>query len=74
MHDKIPEGIRSIITAPSQQEAERLLKLKVEGYMKSASFLVELMKGALTKKYTILKPPIGQRRRLRIANMLERAN
>ena len=74
MRAKVAEDIRSILTAPSRREAERLLELTVEGYRKSASRLAEWMEGALPEGFTIFKLPIGHRRRLRTTNMLERVN
>lgn len=74
MRAKVAEDIRSILTAPSRREAERLLELTVEGYRKSASRLAEWMEDALPEGFTIFKLPVGHRRRLRTTNMLERVN
>ena len=74
MRRKVAEDIRSILTAPSRQEAERLLELTVEGYRKSASRLAEWMQNALPEGFTVFMLPVRHRRRLRTTNMLERVN
>lgn len=74
MRAKVAEDIRSILTAPSRGEAERLLELTVEKYGKSASRLSSWMQSALPEGFTVFMLPQGCRRRLRTTNMLERVN
>jgi len=74
MRTEVAEDIRSILTAPSRDEAERLLDLAVDKYAKSASRLSSWMQSALPEGFTVLTLPQRYRRRLRTTNMLERVN
>jgi len=74
MRAEVAEDIRSILTAPSRDEAERLLDLAVEKYAKSASRLSSWMQSALPEGFTVFMLPQRYRRRLRTTNMLERVN
>ncbi len=74
MRAKVADDIRSILTAPSRQEAERLLELTVGRYSKSASRLADWMQTALPEGFTVFMLPNQHRRRLRTTNMLERVN
>lgn len=74
MRAQVAEDIRSILTAPSRDEAERLLDLAVEKYGKSASRLSSWMQSALPEGFTVFMLPQRYRRRLRTTNMLERVN
>jgi transposase-like protein len=74
MRAKVVEDIRSILTAPCLNEAERLLDLTVEKYSKSASRLSSWMQSALPEGFTVFMLPQRHRRRLRTTNMLERVN
>ena len=74
MRAQVAEDIRSILTAPSRDEAERLLDLAVEKYAKSASRLSSWMQSALPEGFTVFMLPQQYRRRLRTTNMLERVN
>lgn len=74
MRAEVAEDIRSILTAPSRDEAERLLNLAVEKYAKSASRLSSWMPSALPEGFTVFMLPHRYRRRLRTTNMLERVN
>ena len=70
MRAEVAEDIRSILTAPCREEAERLLDLAVEKYAKSASRL----SSSLPEGFTVFTLPQRYRRRLRTTNMLERVN
>lgn len=74
MRAKVAEDIRCILTAPSRNEAERLLDLAVEKYAKSASRLSSWMQSALPEGFTVLMLPHRYRKKLRTTNMLERIN
>jgi len=74
MRVQVAEDIHSILTAPSRDEAERLLGLAVEKYAKSASRLSSWMQSALPEGFTVFMLPQRYRRRLRTTNMLERVN
>jgi len=74
MRAEVAEDIRSILTAPSRNEAERLLDLAVEKYSKSASRLSSWMQSALPEGFTVFMLPRRYRRRLRTTNLLERVN
>jgi putative transposase len=74
MRAPVAQDIRNILTAPSRDEAERLLNLAVEKYAKSASRLSSWMQSALPEGFTVFMLPHRYRRRLRTTNMLERVN
>lgn len=74
MRAEVADDIRSILTAPSQQEAERLLEITVEKYRKKSSRLADWMQSALPEGFTVFSLPNSHRRRLRTTNMLERVN
>jgi putative transposase len=74
MRAAVAEDIRSILTAPSRSEAERLLDLTVTKYSASCSRLAQWMQSALPEGFTVFMLPKNQRRRLRTTNMLERVN
>ena len=74
MRAEVAEDIRSILTAPSRDEAERLLDLAVQKYAESASRLSAWMQTALPEGFTVFMLPQRYRRRLRTTNMLERVN
>jgi transposase-like protein len=70
----VAEDIRSILTAPAREEADRMLELVVNKYRASASKLASWMQSALPEGFTIFMLPQRHRRRLRTTNMLERVN
>jgi putative transposase len=70
----VAEDIRSILTAPDREQAERLLEQVVEKYRPSASRLAAWMQTALPEGFTVFMLPQRQRQRLRTTNMLERVN
>ena len=74
MRAKVAEDIRSILTAPSREEAERMLELTVDNYRGCASRLASWMQSALPEGFTIFMLPQRYQRRLRTTNMLERVN
>ncbi|MBW2108893.1 MAG: transposase, partial [Deltaproteobacteria bacterium] len=57
MRVQVAEDIHSILTAPSRDEAERLLGLAVEKYAKSASRLSSWMQSALPEGFTVFMLP-----------------
>ncbi|OQX63803.1 MAG: hypothetical protein B5M56_01780 [Desulfococcus sp. 4484_241] len=71
MRAKVTEDIRTILTAPSREEAERLLDLAVKKYAKSASRLSAWMQSALPEGFTVFGLPGRYRQRLRTTNMPE---
>jgi transposase-like protein len=74
MRAQVAEDIRCILTAPSRDEAERLLELTVDKYSKKASRLASWMQSALPEGFTVFLLPQQHRKRLRTTNMLERVN
>ena len=74
MRAKVTEDIRTILTAPSREEAERLLDLAVKKYAKSAPRLSVWIQSALPEGSTVFGLPRRYRQRLRTTNMLERVN
>lgn len=74
MRAKVAEDIRSILTAPSREEAERMLELTVDNYRGCASRLASWMQSALPEGFTVFMLPQRYQRRLGTTNMLERVN
>ena len=74
MRAEVAEDIRTILTAPSREEAERLLDLAVKKYAGSASRLSAWMQSALPEGFTVFTLPRQYRPKLRTTNMLERVN
>lgn len=74
MRAMVAEDIRSILSAPCRDEAERLLELAAEKYDKSASRLSSWMRSALPEGFTVFMLAQRHRRMLRTTNMLERVN
>ena len=74
MRSQVADDIRSILTAPDREQAERLLAQTVEKYRPSASRLAEWMQNALPEGFTVFSLPQRHRQRLRTTNMLERVN
>lgn len=74
MRAAVAEDIRSILTAPNRNEAERLLALAVNNYENNASRLAAWLGDNLPQGFTVFMLPPRHPRRLRTTNMLERVN
>ena len=74
MKRKVASRIRAILTAPDQNEAERLLKAFIRDYQKSAPKLVNWAKTALPEGFTVFAFDENLRKRLRTSNVVERLN
>jgi transposase-like protein len=66
--------LRAIFHAPSREEAERLIRLAVEKYERSAPRLAEWIERNVPEGLTVFAWPVALRRRLRTTNLLERLN
>lgn len=74
MRKAVADDIRGIFNASDRGEAERLLKLAVEKYKKTAPRLASWMEANIPEGLTVFRLPTSHRRRLRTTNMLERLN
>ena len=74
MKKEVAERLRSVFTAPSEEEALRLLDLFLCEYREKAPDLVSWAETAVPEGLTVMTMPASHRRRLRTVNMLERLN
>ena len=74
MRKEVAEDMRNIFNTPNREEANRLLKLAVVKYEKTAPQLSQWMENSIPEGLTIFKFKTGHRRRLRTSNMPERVN
>ena len=74
MKAPVAEDIRNIFNAPNRVEADRLLKLTQEKYVKIAPKLSEWMEVSIPEGLTIFHFETRHRKRLRTSNMAERVN
>jgi len=71
---EVATDLRAVFHAPSREEAERLIRLAVEKYERSAPRLAEWIERNVPEGLTVLTWPVALRRRLRTTNLLERLN
>jgi len=74
MREEVAQDIRTVLTAPKLEEAERLLEITVKKYDTKAPRLAAWMEDNLPEGFTVFSLPTAHRRRLRSTNMLERLN
>lgn len=74
MKQEVAEVIRNIFNAPNREEANRLLKLAVIKYEKTAPQLSQWMENSIPDGLTIFNFKSEHRLRLRTSNMAERVN
>ena len=74
MKQEVAESIRSVFNAPNRAEADRLLKMAITTYEKTAPKLSEWMEGNLPEGLTVFKFKASHCRRLRTSNLAERVN
>ena len=74
MKREVAADIRAILHANSLEEAERLLKIAIKKYEKSAPRLSEWLEENVHESLTVMQLPEPQRRRLRTSNIAERVN
>ena len=74
MKKEVAEDIRIIFNAPNREEADRMLKLMIAKYEKTATQLSEWMEHAIPEGLTVFRFRSSHRRRLRTSNMPERVN
>lgn len=70
----VAADIRAIFNAPSEEEAQRLLKLTIAKYANTQSNLAAWMEDNLPEGFTVFKLPSHARRRLRTSNAAENLN
>ncbi len=74
MKKEVAERIRSIFTAPNDEEALRLLSMFYKEYREKAPDLVSWAETALPEGLVVMKMPSNHRKKIRKVNMLERLN
>lgn len=74
MRKEVADDIRTVLNAPDREEANRLLKLRVEKYHVSCPKLAEWMEENIPESLTVFMVPAAHRRMLRTTNMVERLN
>ena len=74
LKSEVAFDIRAIFNAPSQTEAERLLKITAQKYEKEAAKLSSWMLDNLPEGFTFFNFPTGHWMRIRTSNVLERLN
>ena len=74
MKQEVAERIRSIFTAPNDEEAQRLLAIFLDDYRQDAPELATWAETALQEGLVVMSMPKAHRKRLRTVNMLERLN
>lgn len=74
MRKEVAADIRTVLNAPDREEANRLLKLRVEKYRVSCPKLAEWMEENIPESLTVFMVPAAHRRMLRTTNMVERLN
>ena len=70
----VAEDVRYIFNAPNRAEADRLLKLTQEKYVKTAPALSSWMEKNIPEGLAVFQFDTNQRKRLRTSNMAERVN
>lgn len=71
---KVATDIRNIFTAPSEDDAKRLLSQLLENYEKSAPRLVAWAEENIPEGFTVFKFPLEHWCKIRTSNVLERIN
>lgn len=71
---QVANELRSVLTAPSRAEADRLLNMVVTSYEKEAPLLAKWMAENVPESLTVFDFPEEHRRRLRTSNVVERVN
>lgn len=74
MRAPVAADIRSIFTAPDQDEAEHLLEKFVKKYEKKAPKLASWAEDNLPQGFSVFSLPPSHRRRMRTTNLVERLN
>lgn len=74
MKAEVAEDIRNIFNAPDRNEADRLLKLAVIKYEKTAPKLSEWMETNIHESLNVFTLKRSHRRKLRTSNLAERVN
>ena len=74
MKTEVAEDIRAVFSAPNREEAERLLKLTVTKYEKTASSLSQWMEGNIKDGLNVFSFNRSHQKRLRTSNLAERVN
>ena len=74
MKKEVADRLRSVFTAPSEEEALRLLTLFLDDYREKAPDLVSWAEAAVPEGLAVMKMPKSHHKRLRTVNMLERLN
>jgi transposase-like protein len=74
MREEVAAEIRTIFTASTRVEANRLLELATKNWEKTAPSLAEWAQSAIPEGLQVFELPAVHRKRMRTTNMLERLN
>jgi transposase-like protein len=74
MKKTVSYDIRSIFNAPNSDEANRLLKINIDKYSKSAPDLSKWMEDNIPQGLTVMNFPESHRVKIRTSNLAERVN
>ncbi len=74
MKHEVAERIKTIFTAPNDEDAQRLLAIFLDDYRLEAPELVTWAETALQEGLVVMGMPKAHHKRLRTVNMLERLN
>ena len=74
MRKAVSRDLRDVFSAPSREDAERLLDRLVAKYEAKAPKLAQWMEESVPEGFTVFAMPSSQRRRLRSTNLLEWIN
>ena len=74
MKKEVAEDIRTIFNAPTREEADRMLRLTMTKYEKTAPQLGEWMETAIPEGLMVFQCKRSHQRRLRTSNLAERVN
>lgn len=74
MKKEVAERLRSVFTAPTAEEAQRLLELFLSDYREQAPDLADWAETAVPEGLAVMQLPQQLRKKLRTVNMLERLN
>jgi transposase-like protein len=74
MKKEVASDIRSVLQAPDDEEAKRLLQKIIKKYQDSAPELAKWMESSVPESLTIMQFPEHHRKKIRTSNIAERVN
>ena len=74
MKKEVASDIRSVLQAPDDEEAKRLLQKIIKKYQDSAPELAKWMESSVPESLTVMQFPEHHRKKIRTSNIAERVN